>query len=97
MVWVAIAALVCSLSLGYRTTYLSCHLCHDRKRVESRLFLGFPVSWRETAEAQFGAAAHHRHVWSRYSVHNDLGPLGGGVACRHCIYLDGSRAPDGRR
>jgi hypothetical protein len=86
-----------ALTLGVRNVSCSCHLCHNRKLVVSRLLLGFPISWHEQMKTQFPVEPNHRHIWSTFSMHTDNGFWGSGVACRSTVYIDGTRAPDGLR
>lgn len=94
LVVVALLAATMALASGSQTVSSSCHLCHNRKRVASRLFLGFPVSRHEIMDTNFPAEVHHQHIWSSYSRSYDYGLFGSGVACSWQTYIDGSRAPD---
>ena len=92
----AVAAGLTVLSSGFRSTYLSCHLCHNRKCIDSRSLLGFSVRVREQSATHFPAEPGHRHVWSEYG-RSFAGWLTRSAGGRERIYLDGSVAPDGRR
>ena len=96
MAVVAVAAGLIVLSSEFRSTYLSCHFCHNCKRITYRTLLGFSVRTRERVTTHFPTEAEHRHVWSQYS-RSSTGFLTGLAAARERIYLDGSVAPDGRR
>lgn len=94
---VAAVAAMMALTSGSRTVYYSCHLCHNRKHVASRLFLGFPVSWHEAVDTRFLTAPDHRHSWWRYARGTGGFPSGSSGACSDHRYVDGSIAPDGAR
>ena len=96
MAAVAVAAVGLSLASSYQTSSLSCHLCHNRKHVDSRLVLGVPVSWREIMDTQFPASPDHRHIWWRYATGTSSLLLGSRAAGSDRRYADGSTAPDGR-
>jgi hypothetical protein len=94
MIAVAAVAFALTLTSGSQTQYCSCHLCHDRKRVVSRLFLGWPVSWHESMDTQFPTSADHQHAWWNHTV--VIFPVfwpDESVETR--LYVDGSPAPDG--
>lgn len=94
----AVAVTALSVTSGSRTTYLSCHLCHNRMRVDSRPVLGFPVSRHETTETRFPTATDHQHVWWTYARGSSGGLLQGSQVVFHSsVYFDGSTAPDGNR
>ncbi len=96
MVAVAMVAALIVLSAGFRLTYVSCHLCHNRKRVESRTLLGLSVRTSEAIETHFPTEPGHRHVWAPYA-RSSTGFLAESAAGHARIYQDGSTAPDGRR
>jgi hypothetical protein len=91
---VAVAALVLSLATGSRTTLLSCHLCHNRKHVTSRLVLGIPVLGQGIMDTRFPAEDNHQHTWTTYGSHTKSFLLGERAAGRPDMYVDGSHAPD---
>jgi hypothetical protein len=97
MITVAALAVGLVLAESSQKTYFSCHLCHNRKFIETRSVLGLAVQQSEKDETEFASDPGHQHQWSRYSrqTWNLIG--GGGVACRVSVYLDGSAAPDGLR
>lgn len=93
---IAATAVVLALGMVERTSYESCHLCHNRRVVRSRLVFALTLSGREAATTAFPVARVHRHAWSRYS-RRETGLLRGAIACRAFIYADRSVAPDGYR
>jgi hypothetical protein len=97
MALVAVVAAGLTVTSGHQTTYRSCHLCHNRIRVDSRLALGFPVSWHETMETRFPTTAGHQHVWWSYARSTSGFMQGIEAAGNSSSYVDGSTAPDGRR
>jgi hypothetical protein len=93
MVLVAVAAAVMAISVGSETVYYSCHLCHNRKDVVSRFFLGVPLKPREVATTSFPTEPGHTHDW--YCFGRSWSSLiYGSAAGSGKIYRDGSRAPD---
>jgi hypothetical protein len=97
MAAVAVVAGALILASSYQTISFSCHLCHNRKHVDSRLVLSVPVSWREVMDTQFPASPDHRHAWWRFATSTRSLLLVSGAACSDRRYADGSIAPDGGR
>jgi hypothetical protein len=97
MAAVVLVAGALTVTSGHRTVYRSCHLCHNRMRVESRLVSSMPVSSREAMETRFPVAPKHQHVWWTYA-RSWSGFMQGTtwVADSWGCYSDGSAAPDGR-
>jgi len=97
MIAVAGLSVVFLFGLCSASDELSCHLCHNRKHVDSTLVCGLPVEWRGRIATEFPTAPAHRHAWQCYSRRMQwlLGPTS--RDCRMRIYADGNTAPDGRR
>jgi hypothetical protein len=97
MAAVAVSAGSIAFGSGSDVRYRSCHLCHNRERIDSMTVWYVPVTWRRAVTTGFATRAGHRHSWSQYSE-NTIGPLWGrSRACRAQVYADGSMAPDGLR
>ncbi len=96
MIAVAASAAVIAFGAGSQTDQLSCHLCHNLKRVDSRLIFGFPFALGEREATEFPIAPGHAHSWSRFSRYRRIFGQKS-IGCRMSIYIDGSTAPDGRR
>ncbi len=93
MGFVALAMVAMAMTAGEETMSYSCHLCHNRKHVVSRLLLGLRFDTREAQTTGFPTGSDHRHDWYRYSTGWST-PVRGGSACCTTMYRDGSVAPD---
>jgi hypothetical protein len=92
---VAVLAIAMALGTARVSDQYSCHLCHNRKEVDSRTILWLPIWWRERIVTGFPFSNEHHHEWFCYSS-THRGILGGtGRFCRAMSYADGSAAPDG--
>lgn len=94
MGFVALAMVAMAMTAGEEVVSYSCHLCHNRKHVVSRLLLELRFDPREAQTTDFPTESDHRHDWYRYSRGWST-PLSGEVAgATATIYRDGSQAPD---
>lgn len=95
MGFVALSAVTIVFGSGTESTQYSCHLCHNRKQVNSLLILVLPLWREEKAETNFPFFSGHNHDWYCYSTVS-RGFRGKPTrACRIYIYADKSVAPDG--
>src|SRR3954447_3741786 len=95
---IVVAAFAGSLAFGSgsgsEVRYRSCHLCHNRERIDSTTVWFVPVTWRRAIMTHFAAEAGHRHQWWQYSDKVDGPLIGCSRGCHARVYADGSTAPD---
>jgi hypothetical protein len=98
MVAVAITSALIVIGAGRQTSNFSCHLCHNRKIVDTSSACFLPIIWHESQTTHFPVASGHIHQWTTYSRRTELLFLKQvSHACRLNIYEDGSNAPDRRQ
>lgn len=94
----AAAVMVAALMVGsYSARHqYSCHICHNRKEVDSTKILTIPIWRHERATTRFLIPENHNHRW--YCYNSNYQWVFGGPKLRCCrldIYVDRSVAPDG--